>query len=191
MSNKPIIALSVVLCFLLVALSLPCIAQGNPENPCNKPTTLLVHEYIDAVDGARARCVPYPIGTGTVPYIRWNKAGIVGWSFWSTASGFNLVSDTAAIAASSDPLTSMNSMIASRATTPMHDPSLTPVWCPFADEMFATVPPRVYKWAVAKNGTYQTRPSYALSGSTIGATVGRATVGAKCDCSKPAVCTKV
>jgi hypothetical protein len=72
-------------------------------------------------------------------------------------------------------------------TLPIDDPELLRVWCPYEREMFAgrpkpdPLPAPLPVWFVAKNGTYPTRPAYTPTGATLGASTGRATVGAVCN----------
>ena len=131
-------------------------AGGNPDNPCGVSDVAQVVNYQDFSGTSKASCAPSPFGTGTVPSIRANKAGVVMWMYcpiagggwtmqwvagtWARVSGINYLKDTASIAAATDPLAALNTMLASRVKLPMHDPSLTPIWCPFANEMFHGAP---------------------------------------------------
>ncbi len=200
--------LAMVLAPLTVFASLSALAlspTNPPKNPCGVAASAPVAYFNDT---NAALCAPAPFGTGTVPTVRVNKAGMMVWNYcpsstgawqaqwlagtWATISGASYLADTAAIAAATDPLAQLNSILKTRVTTPIDDPTLTPVWCPFADEMYAGAPKPVSApasapapaptWVVAKNGTSLTRPSFAVvNGVRSFSSKTTIAVGAPCD----------
>jgi hypothetical protein len=195
---------------LLFLLSCPSIAQTT--DPCGVALTAPAINYTDAfLDKTKATCVPAPFGPGTVPSVRANKYGMMAWMYcpvstggwslswvagtWSGMTGIDLVSSTAAIAASTDPLASLNSILASNIKTPMSDPALAKVWCPYSKEMQTGAPapvavaasaPSVVKWVVTPSGTSTTKSTYSYTGNVRSkiASGTKVPVGSACDCSQ-------
>ena len=118
---------------------------------------------------------------GTTWHAEWVAAT---WAFiGSTAKA----SDAIAILASPAPLATLNTVAATYPHVPLADPSVAPVWCPIANEMWAATPPPdqpAPAYVVAKNGTAPTRPAFAFAnGARSYSSFATAPVGAACDCS--------
>jgi hypothetical protein len=172
----------------LALLAFP--AVGQVSNPCNVPEPSIIKMYQDWAANSKAQCAPAPIGVGTSPFVRFNKAGMHGWVWcpmidgtWSLAFGaatwdalktIPLVSDAAEVAASADPVATLTAIASRNVNVPMSDPTLTPVWCPNVKDMYASRPADVVAlpppppptpvpaWVVATNGTSPTRAAFAV-----------------------------
>ena len=198
----------------------PFQAPATPDNPCGFaapatpwPYADLAYAYSAAPAGAvlpAVTCAPAPVGTGTVPTLRWNAAGVTGWYHcqkpdgrWATSWGAEtwdsfrahaVNTDALAVAQAADPVAALNAILATRVSLPLADPSLTPVWCPYAREMIASqpapaaTPPPPAAWIVARYSTQTSRPAYPVTNGVRGTmSTMRASVGATCDCTSPLV----
>ena len=130
------------------------------DNPCGFAAPITRWPYTDLTPDRppALAAAPAPIGTGTAPTIRWNAAGIVGWyhypradgswvtiwgaETWASFAAHAINVDAVAVATAADPVAALNAIVAGRVNTPLADPSLTPVWCPYAREMIASQPPK-------------------------------------------------
>lgn len=208
----PLIALALQVCLALgfAFHYLPAHAQApDPAvvlpNPCGVPDPKIIRLYYDWQTGQKATCAPGPIGKGTLPTIRYNSAGIHGWAWcpladgtwglqlaavtWDRALQLQLVADAAAIAHAADPVDALARIADKNISTPLADPTLTPVWCPNIKEMYASrpldvviaPPPVVSAWVTSG------RSVYSSSGGRLGAFLGLTTTGLACDCAKPIV----
>lgn len=200
---------------LILATLLLCSgAIASPSNPCEVPAPPgIVKPYRDLQAPARTdatppvatgyACAPAPAGAGTLPTLRTNGAGAVVWWYckaagrwtpqWAAATAERLsvgsiAADAYAVAIAADPLAAVNALAAKNITLPLSDPSLTPVWCPFQQEMHdgtpaPDAPPApAPAYLVAKNASYPTRPSYAVvAGVRAKTSKTTAAVGARCD----------
>lgn len=199
------------------AIAQPFVQPPTADNPCGFATpartpywdvTSLPAPTMTTPQPIPGLCVPSPIGTGTLPTLRWNKYGLTGWNYcpqpggkwttyfaaatWKELSGYNLVSDAAVISAAADPLTTMGQIIAQRVNLPMSDPSLTPVWCPYWEEMVASKPadtvitpppgPKPPQWVTPATGSFTL---YKLVGGKLSSVISgrKAPANAACDCS--------
>ena len=178
-------------------------APGTIGNPCGivngTPTP-----YVDTVV---YNCAPTPTPTSTGPTLRWNTAGVgaywyckVGaqWHYkhaaatWDFLTGKPLQSMLSQALTATDPvaaLNAVNTIAMGYAHTPLSDPSLTPVWCPYQAEMIAGTPkpdpvagPGVWRTPNIGTFTLYTTANGALSGLVSGR---KATAGALCDCTAP------
>ena len=200
--------------FTAAALARPFSVPVTPDNPCGLPVPTPARTYyvdlaasgVPPAIGPPVACVPGPVGTGTVPTIRWNLAGVMGWyhcpqpsgvwvttwgaETWASLGSHNLTGDAAIVAASSDPAQALNALLVGHITLPLADPSLTPVWCPFADEMNASKPPASappappptgqWRTPAAGTGTIYTTAAGKLAGLVAGR---KAPPNALCDCT--------
>jgi hypothetical protein len=179
--NLPIFAaLRAVLPLLLVgavqAQSSATPPAINPANPCNVTDPAAVNVfYRDLTTPAHTfTCLPDPGGPGTGLTVRANAVGVMAWWYCPGESKPNFGAATWARIAAGD----------LKPDTPLASAALTPVWCPFVQEMYAAAPkPEV--WVVQKNGTTLTRPAYYVKpDKTLGAVSDqRAPVGAVCNCA--------
>ncbi len=191
--------MKLILAFALVACS--ALAQAQPMNVCGIPAPNVPYPYIDTVAYA---CAPTPFGSGTAATVRANSVGVVAWWYckapggvsvlnWSAARadwlrGSTLLADMADALKADDPLAAFNAAAKKNAILPLSDPSLTPVWCPFVQEMVNGTPvPPVLAYVVAKNVLARTRLAYTLAAGKLSPSASRATVGSKCDCASPYV----
>lgn len=148
---------------------------------------------------ASSACVPSDLaGAGTRMQVEANAAGIaVAWwcpgltdpklslyaARWPALTA-DLRSRLAAIGASSDKLAAIEEVRAASSTTPLAD--LRDVWSPLLLPL-AESRPSPSRWAVARNASYPTRPSYpVIDGARAAVSTGRADVGASCDCRSAA-----
>jgi len=190
---------------LLTCLSmLASAASADPQNPCNVPQPNVPAYYTDWQKGtSNVRCAPAPVGTGTLPYIRANQAGMMVWMWcpsgntwalsrvaatWAWLSTNNVVADGAAIAASADPIAALNAGLNKNVSLPMGDPSLTPVWCPYEAQVWASKPadivpppppPPAGVWLTSGLSTYS-----SVNGA-LGLFAGLGAKGRTCDCTVP------
>ena len=142
-------------CLFLVALV--DLASADPLNPCNAPATAVTAPYVDVSSaGTGYECAPSPLGNGTLPTLRSNKAGTVAWWYcpsrngkwhvnWAAAtaarmSAGTLLSEFYEVVSAKDPRAAFDSITAKNVKVPLSDPSLTPVWCPFASDMNSGTP---------------------------------------------------
>jgi hypothetical protein len=148
---------------LIVLLSLFSLlsqaAPGNDSNPCNLPEPLTAYnwnEYNDIkLDGTAVSCAPVITSQSTLPTIHSNDAGLMGYWYCKNAitkkwSPVILVASTAKLNASRlfyDGTTILNSdtkiatiniLLKKNIDTPLSDTSLTPVWCPYVQEIYKT-----------------------------------------------------
>jgi len=147
-----------VLAFSLCALA--GVATADPGNPCGAPASAPKAPYVDLTSSAGGfRCAPSPIGEGTLPTLRSNAAGTVVWWYCPSASGRwqlswgaataerlragHLMAELYTIVTAPDRKAAFDATVAANATLPVSDPSLTPVWCPFAPEMLTGAPPPI------------------------------------------------
>ena len=181
----------------------PAAAQV-PSNPCNVPEPNVPAVYYDWQKiTSSVRCAPSPVGAGTLPFIRANKAGMFVWMWcpngntwglsrvaatWTWLSNNNVVADGAAIAASSDPIGALNSALNKNVTLPLADPSLTPVWCPYEAEVWASKPADIVppppppvpgSWLTSGLSTYNS------AAGRLGAYAGIGARGRACNCTAP------
>lgn len=203
--------------YILLAL-LTCCAQlavADGQNPCDVPIPPgQVYNYVDVAPGAPVvpgstmpvtyPCAPGPVGKGTLPTLRTNSAGVMVWWYcqtfegawlpqWSVAttaflSGSTIMADAYSVVTSKDPLAAVNAVAAKNITLPLNDPSLTPVWCPFQQEMIEATPVAsplpVVSYRTPATGTFTLYT--AANGKLTGVISGRkATAGATCDCTTP------
>lgn len=196
----------------VMLLLVPVMALADAANPCNVPAPSVPAPYTDWQKGmSNVQCAPKPVGTGTLPYIRANQAGMMIWMWcpvpvaggtswalsrvaatWSWLSVNNVATDGAAIAASANPITALNSALNKNVTLPLSDPSLTPVWCPYESEVWASrpadivppPPPPTVKYVSAGSGAI-----YSTSGGKlVRVLAGRvATPGAACNSLVPPI----
>lgn len=205
----------------LCAQAQPFAVPSTGRNPCGfaPPTVDWIYgDLATTLAGAggvavnAVSCAPAPVGTGTVPTVRWNAAGVVGWYHcqrpdgrWTTSWGAEtwpsfrshvINADVLAVAQATDPVAALNAILSARVALPLADPSLTPVWCPYAREMIASQPAQVVTpptpvpatWWVAKYSTQPTRPAFPLTSGVRGTVSStRAPVGAVCDCTASVV----
>jgi hypothetical protein len=142
---------------ILVLLALTGLVRADPGNPCNLPETSVKMPYIDMSTASAAyECAPKPLGAGTLPSLRSNQAGTVAWWYcpigvgawrlnWAAAtadrlSAHTLFAELQEVVTAKDPKAAFNAITARNAKTPLSDPSLTAVWCPFAAEMVSGAP---------------------------------------------------
>lgn len=179
----------------------------DPSNPCAVPDPVTIRLYQDWQVGQKVSCVPAPIGIGTRPTIRYNSAGVHGWAWcpkaggtwglmfaavtWERALQIPFASDSATVAQAADPIAALSAAADRNITTPLADPSLTPVWCPNVVEMYASrpadipPPPPVTAWIVtpALSGS---RPLFSIVNGALVATTQRVAALASpptaCDC---------
>jgi len=144
----------------IFALFLACAtgaAGADPANPCGAPLGARKIPFVDIASAAAAfPCAPAPIGGGTVPTFRSNAAGTVAWWYCPSPGGEWILNFAAATAArmsasslfddaytvitSPNPKAAFDAIAAKNVTLPLTDPSLTPIWCPYFDEMVRSTP---------------------------------------------------
>lgn len=186
---------------LLLLIALQTSAQTPPVNVCSVPAPFVITLYDDWNRGtSKAECAPTPLGTGTLPSIRANKAGMTVWMWcpagtgwrlyraaatWAWLSTNNVPTDGATIAASTDPVGALNAALDRNITLPMADPSLTPVWCPYLAEVRASRPPDIVpppppplpgSWITSGLSTYNS------TAGRLGAYAGIGAKGRACNC---------
>jgi hypothetical protein len=144
--------------FVLFLVAVVDLAFADPLNPCNAPASAVKAPYIDlSAAGAGYECAPTPLGNGTMPTVRSNRAGTVAWWYcpsrdgkwhvnWAAAtaarmSAGTLFSEVYEVVTAKDPRAAFNAITAKNVKIPLSDPSLTPVWCPFVAEMNSGAPP--------------------------------------------------
>ena len=172
-------------------------------NPCGVPVPPGVVKFY--TDTAAYSCAPGASPTSTALTVRANGAGAVAYwhckaagawhvewaaATWAFLGSTAKASDAMAILASPAPLATLNAIAATYPHVPLADPSVAPVWCPVADEMWAATPPAdpppvvPPAFIVAPNGTAATRPAFAVTnGVREFGSYSTAPVGAACDCS--------
>lgn len=151
---------------------------GPPDNPCAYPADAPKMEYTDIGSGGWAY-MPSPGGTGTAPMVRFNTKGVA--TFWycpdaQPATKYRLMTGAATWARlATGSLTP---------DTPMADPSLSVVWCPFVEEARRAAP------VVSVPGTWKVTQSTAFNVNStytgLTSVAGTVAVGTACDCAKPA-----
>ena len=148
---------------------------GPVDNPCAVPAPNVPAYYTDLGVGKPFACMPAPGGPGVGLTVRYNASGVTSWWYCPGANGTHITSFGAATWArlSSGNLTP---------DTPLADPSLSPVWCPWAAEMRAGLPKPpapAPAWAVASTTAYK-----VVKGA-LSSVAGPVARGTPCDCSKP------
>lgn len=192
---------------LLLLLASPTFAADpTSSNVCNVQPAGPSVPLVDYQPTAKAICTPGPLGVGTVPAIRANSAGVTAWMWCPAGTGWRLqfaaatwawlaansvATDGAAVSAKTSggaQLTALNAALDRNASTPLADPSLTPVWCPQFAAMLTSRPldtappiptPTPGTWITSGLSTYTT------SAGKLGAFAGLTSRGRVCDCSKP------
>jgi hypothetical protein len=172
-------AIMIVLAILIPVVAFGQNGGGPVDNPCAIPGATIPVYYTDVniPPGKMFRCMPKPGGDGTAANVRMNSKGVT--AFWYCPDPVDkperyhmtFAAGTWARIASGN-LT---------ADTPLADPSLSPVWCPFANEMLALQPvvaPKI-QWTVSG------ATAFVIAGTTIKSVAGRAPIGATCDCRAP------
>ncbi len=149
----------------LVAGLLACaagMAAADPGNPCGAPASATKIPYADLASSQTGfQCAPSPLGNGTLPTFRSNAAGTVAWWYCPSSSGHWRLNWGAATSASlsashvlaelytvmtaADPRAAFHAVVAKNVRLPLSDPSLTPVWCPFASQMVSGAPAAAVK----------------------------------------------
>ena len=157
------ILLAVLAFVALGADAQPFQAPATADNPCGFAPPVTRWPYGDLAVSmaagspvAATSCTPAPLGKGTQLTLNVNAAGIVGWyhcpqpdgrwrttwmaETWASYNTHPTDADGKSIWQAADPVAMLNSVLAQRVNTPLADPTLTPVWCPFALEMIASQP---------------------------------------------------
>jgi len=132
------------------------LAAAEPSNPCNAPASAVKELYADLTMGGSFGCAPFPVGSGTLPTMRSNAAGSVAWWYCPTGagkwrlnwaagtadalSGKNLFDDAYRVITAENPRAAFDAITSKNVRLPLSDPKLTPVWCPFVQEMLAGAP---------------------------------------------------
>jgi hypothetical protein len=146
------------------------LAMADPSNPCNAPASAIKSNYIDLTARlGKFECAPAPVGAGTMPTLRSNDAGTVAWWYcpqpggkwhanWAAAtaevlSAKNLMSEVYAVVTAKDPRGTFDAIAAKNVNLPLSDPKLTPVWCPFVNEMLKGAPPEPTNFAASGPGS--------------------------------------
>lgn len=195
--------MKMILLFTLALLCVPALADG-PSDPCNIPQPPgITYPYADMLTaGSTYACAP----TLSAVTVRINSAGVVAWWYcptdkpgryaanWAaTTHGWlaehALQSDLLSVVTSLDPLVSLNALTKKNADKPLSDPSLTPVWCPFFQEMADATPGG---WNHPEDnppppGTWLTsgRSSYETANNSLTKFAGLVSTGLACDCASP------
>jgi hypothetical protein len=167
-------------CLLVLgALSLGANLAGiaAPIDPCGfAPNRDALHlSYVDISAGAKAfQCAPFPIGTGTAPTLRSNQFGSVAWWYcpsekgefhvnWGAAtsetlSAAHFFEQAGEVLHAPNPSAAFAAATGKNVTLPLNDPRLTPIWCPFFNEMVRATPPaRVATAGVAASDSSATK----------------------------------
>lgn len=144
------------------------------QNVCNVPNPVGTNYYTDlSKSGGTFDCMPAPGGPGVGLTFKTNTAGVM--SYWYCLKDgkyrTNFGAATWARLSSGD----------LKPDTPMADPSLTPVWCPFASEMFSKTPAAPVVGAMATISII----SYNTTATGLGSIAGTITKGLACDCTTP------
>lgn len=167
-------------CLLLLLLPAPAQAQaggGPPDNPCAVPAPTVPVYYTDLTPGRPFACMPAPGGPGKGLTVRYNSSGVT--SYWYCPDNVDKPSKySLSFGAATWARMAQGNLTPD---TPMADPSLSVVWCPFASEMRANVP------VVAPVATWRTNAVtvFNVVGTTLAGVVGSVPVGTACDCTKP------
>ena len=196
--------------FFLTAImaAFSTIALAAVDNPCNVTgTPQVVYPYIDFANGGAITCAPIQSANSTWPTTRINAAGAMAYWYCKSPSGVwsaqwvagttafllgnNVAGEAAAAAgAASAPAQALEAVRRKYVNLPLADASLTPVWCPYVNEMVANTPPTVPtvptkpSYVVAPNGTSLTRPAFAFAnGARSYSTSKSVPVGSACDCT--------
>lgn len=215
------ILLAVLAFVALGADAQPFQAPTTADNPCGFTSPVTIWPYGDlavsmaaGIPVAATTCTPAPLGKGTQLTLNVNAAGIVGWyhcpqpdgrwrttwmaETWASYNTHPTEADGKSIWQATDPVATLNAVLAQRVNTPLADPTLTPVWCPFARQMIASQPAPVMvpidplarsRAAVAPSNwkTLNTGPGtlhIAAPGRLVGEVPGRTAPRDKpCDCS--------
>lgn len=155
----------VLLILLLAVLSIkyaraatnPCTGQAIPEGaPIDWYYDFQEWKAANAATPASAppestaMCMPWASTTSTAPVIHSNDAGVMGYNYckvgpvwqpqklavtWAFLIGKNLAKNAKAALASNETITAFQQLVQAGVSTPLSDPSLTPVWCPWEDEI--------------------------------------------------------
>jgi len=142
----------------LLMVGLVAGAQADPTNPCNAPMDARPAIYSDlTAPGSIYECAPKPLGRGTLPTLRNNRAGMVAWWYcprhdgrwslnWAAVTNARLdasalLHEIVAVVSAPDPKAAFDAIAAKNVRLPLSDPALAAVWCPFADEMHSSAPP--------------------------------------------------
>lgn len=156
-------------------------ARAFAQGVCNPTGTATVVFYQDLTAGASLTCTPEIAGgTGIGFTMRTNAFGAMTWVHCKQTDGTYKTSFGAATWAR---------IVAGdlKPDTPLADPSLKAVWCPFEAEMYASQPKPASAavWKVAPNSATPTRPTYAFAAGvrskTTYSTDPRIAVGSLCD----------
>jgi hypothetical protein len=185
--------------FLLLAM-LALLAEPRAATMCRgigsmadiSITRSTVFEFPAVWEASKFPTVRVTPGYGAVAW--WHTSDgfewTTSWAFCTSATCTDpaLARDLAAALASSNRLAGINAVFAKYRSLPFDSGPALLTWCPHWDEMQRSRPTNP-AYAVAKNGSYPTRPAYPYIASTAVAPAsrgpvsnGRATVGATCDC---------
>lgn len=155
------------------ALSMLCSIAFAQTNVCNVPQPNTTVYYQDLANtGGVFECMPAPGGPGVGFTVKTNTAGVM--TYWYCLKDgkykpqFGAASWARIASGSLKP------------DTPMSDPSLTPVWCPFQAEMYAKKPadpPAANALVTISVISYNTT---ATGLSSIAGTISK---GLACDCT--------
>jgi hypothetical protein len=135
-------------------------SHAAPVDPCGFASTrAAIHlSYVDISAGAKAfQCAPFPIGAGTAATLRSNEHGSVAWWYcptdkgefhvnWAAAtsetlSAAHFLEQAGEVLHAPNPSAAFAAATGKNVTLPLSDPRLTPIWCPFFDEMVRATPP--------------------------------------------------
>lgn len=151
-------------------LSMLC-SVAFAQNVCNVPPPNTTVYYNDlATTGGVFDCMPAPGGPGVGFTVKTNTSGVM--TYWYCLKDGKYKPNFGAATWARIGSGSL------KADTPMSDPSLTPVWCPYQAEMFAKKPADPVVGFVTI-GLY----SYETNAGGLVSTVARISKGLACDCT--------
>lgn len=158
----------------LIAFALTMLCSiAFAQNVCNVPPPVQVVYYTDVMTaGGKYQCLPSPGGPGVNLTIKTNTAGVT--TYWYCLKDGKYVPNFGA---------ATWAKLASgelKPDTPLADASLTPVWCPFQEEMLAKKPADpVAPSAMVTNSIV----SYNTTAGGLTSSAGIITKGLACDCT--------
>ena len=148
-------------------------------------------------------CWPKPFGTGSEMVVRTSQYGMAyGWlcdtlteqrrvivaGRWQIDYDPTYLSTLPALANQGPE--QWAALWTARVKRELTDPALAPVF-PLIEQVRTALPGQAFKFVVAPNGAYTTRPAYPFAAGARSATSnGRATVGAACDCAAASAAEK-
>lgn len=153
-------------------------AGGGPvDNPCAYPAGSPPAYYTDNL--GKWACMPAPGGTGSAPLVRLSSKGIA--TFWYCPDNAQAPTKwSLQMGAATWARLATGSLTPD---TPMADPSLSVVWCPYVEEARAAAPvvkPPEPAWKVALPTAFSVNSTFTgLTG-----VAGTVPVGIACDCAK-------